>query len=118
MDPRFPPALMGRIESTIFVDSDYGHNRRTGRSITGFVGLFGSTPGSWGAKQQLVVQNSTFGAEFMALKRAFEEAVTYRYYLPSFGCLVDGPTKIYGDNRSNFVRAIEPGTALDKKFNG
>ena len=43
LDPRFPPALMGKIESTIFVDSDHGHDRRTGRSIIGFVGMFGST---------------------------------------------------------------------------
>ena len=51
----------------------------------------------------------------MALKRAVEEAVTYRYYLRSFGCLVDGPTKIYGDNWSALVSTTEPGTALDKK---
>ena len=81
LDPRFPPALMGEIESTIFIDSNHEHDKRTGRSITRFIGLFGSTPGSWGSKRQSSVQPSTFGAEFLALKRAVEEAVGYRYFL-------------------------------------
>ena len=68
LDPNFPPALMGEIKTTVFVDSDHGHDKRTGRSITEFVGLFGSTPGSWGSKRQSSVQASTFGAEFLALK--------------------------------------------------
>ena len=115
LDPNFPPALMGEIKTTVFVDSDHGHDKRTGRSITGFVGLFGSTPGSWGSKRQSSVQASTFGAEFLAVKRAVEEAVTYRYFLRSFGCKVSIPTVIYGDNRATFISSTEPGTALEKK---
>ena len=107
LDPIFPLGNMGEIETTICIDSNHGHDRRTGRSITGFIGLFGSTPGSWGSKRQSTVQTSTFGAGFLALKRAVEESVSYRYFLRSFGCQVSIPTTIYGDYCAVFLSATD-----------
>ena len=69
LDPRFPEPLMDEFESTIFVDADHGHDKVTGRSITGIIGFVGSTPTIWSSKRQPCVQVSTFGAEFTALKR-------------------------------------------------
>ena len=69
LDPQFPSPAMDEIDTVMFVDSDHGHDKKTRCSITGFVGLFGSTPGSWGSKRQSPVQASTFGAEFLVLKK-------------------------------------------------
>ena len=45
-------------------------------------------------KHQSSVQSVSFGAEFMALKRAIEEGVECRHYLRSFGVLVTKRTDI------------------------
>ena len=60
---------------SIFVDSDHGHDKVTGRSITGIIAFIGCTPVYWCSKRQTSVQTSTFGAEFTALKKAVELAV-------------------------------------------
>jgi hypothetical protein len=64
LDPFFPELIIDELKITIFCDSDHAHNLVAGRSITG-----------------LIVQTSTFGAEFTALKTAVELAITLRYTL-------------------------------------
>ena len=59
----------------IFVDSNYGHDKVTGKSITGLILLIGSTLVNWFAKRQSSCLTSTFGAEFTSLKKAIEEAI-------------------------------------------
>ena len=47
LDPQFPPALINELEISIFADSYHGHDKVTGRSITGIIALVGSTPILW-----------------------------------------------------------------------
>ena len=115
VDDRLPAQKMKELDINIFVDSDHGHDRVTGRSITGMIAFVGRTPIFWLSKRQGAVQAATFGAEFTALKRAVEEAVTLRYYLRSMGVRVTKPTIIYGDNLSAIVNATTPGSQLKKK---
>eukprot|EP00957_Ditylum_brightwellii_P155307 11823023-Ditylum_brightwellii.AAC.1 len=68
LDPRFPEPLVGELDITFFCDSDHGHDKVTGRSVTGLFGVIGSTPVLWISKRQPCVQASTFGAKFKALK--------------------------------------------------
>ena len=77
--------------------------------------FLGRTPIYWCAKRKSCVHTSTFGAEFTALKKAVEEAITIRYYLRSMGVALTKPTKIYGDNLSTITNATEPSSALKKK---
>ena len=56
-----------------------------------------------------------FGAEFTALKKAVEETITLRYYLPSMGVKVTIPTSIYVDNMGVVLNAFNPGSTLNKK---
>jgi len=44
IDPRFPVPLSEEMAITMFVDADHGHDKVTGRSITGFICMVGSTP--------------------------------------------------------------------------
>ena len=60
----------------------------------------GRTPIHYYSRRQGSVQTSTFGAEFISLKAAVEEAIAIRYYLRSMGVNVKKPTVIYGDNLS------------------
>ena len=87
-------------ELNIFTDSDYGHDKVTGWSITGIIALVGSTPILWESKRQTSVQISTYGAEFVALKRAVTVAEEIRYTLRSMGVKVTKETNIYEDNQS------------------
>ena len=88
----------------------------TGRSITGMFSFVGRTPITNSAKRQSTVQTTTFGAEFIALKKAVEEAIALRYYLRSMGVKVNKPTIIYGDNLSAITNTTMPGSALKKKY--
>ena len=115
MDNKFPEPLMDEIGMTIFVDSNHGHDKVTGKSITGIISLLGSTPVNWFAKRQSSCLTSTFGAEFVSLKKAVEEAVVLRYYCRFFGMKVKKPTIIYEDNMSVVINCTNPGSTLQHK---
>lgn len=115
IDPRFPTPLIPELDINLFVDANHAHDKITGRSITGLFGVVGSTPVRWGSNRQASVQTSTFGAEFTALKKAVEEAITLRYYLRSMGIHVSKPTPIFVDNMGVVLNASNPGSSLNKK---
>ena len=107
---------MKEIPITIMCNSNHGHDWRTGKSISGIIVFVGYTPIYWCSKRQGAEQTSTFGAEFVALKKAVEEAVTTRYWLRSWGVKVSKPTVIYGDNISAITNTINPGSQLNRKY--
>ena len=115
-DYRLPEAKMKEISLNIFVGSNHGHDRMTGRSISGIISFVGRTPVYWRKKRQSSVQKPTFRAEFISLKKAVEEAVTLRYYMKSMGVAVTKPTVIYGDYLRSITNATVPGSALKKKY--
>ena len=116
LDSQLPEPLMDELVTTIFVDSNHGHDLLTGKSITGVIVFVGRTPIKYFSKRQSTVQTSTFGAEFISLKRAVEEAITIRYYLRSMGVKISKPTIVYGDNMSSIKNTIDPGSPLKKKY--
>ena len=116
MDNKLPVQKMEELPITIFVDSNHGHDLVTEKSISGIIAFVGRTPIVWHSKRQGSVQSSTFGAEFIALKKGVEEAITIRYYLRSMGVKISQPTVIYGDNLSAIKNTIRPGSPLKKKY--
>ena len=116
LDERLPDVKMEELPVVIFVDSNHGHDLVTGKSITGIIVFVGRTPITYVSKRQSTVQTSTFGAEFVSLKRAVEEAITIRYYLRSMGVRVQKPTIIYGDNMSAIKNSTMPSSPLKKKY--
>ena len=116
LDPRFPTPLVDELEINIFCDADHGHDKVTGRSITGIIVMVGSTPITWSSKRQSSVHTSTYGAEFTALKRAVEDAVDIRYCLRSMGVNVAKPTRILVDNMAVILNSTNPGSTLNKKM--
>ena len=89
---------MKELQINIFTDANQAHDKITVKSITGLISYIGRTPIYWMAKRQGAIQTSTFGAEFCALKKAVEEAMTLRYYLRSMGVHVTKPSIIYAGN--------------------
>ena len=114
VDPRLSKARMKELPIIIYTDANHGHDQVTGKSITGIIVMVGRTPIYWSSKRQASVQIATLGAEFIALKRAVEEAITMRYYMKSMGVKVSNPAIIYGDNMSSMKNTIEPGSPLKK----
>ena len=115
IDPRFPEPLHKELDLTIFVDSNHGHDRVTGKSLTGLISFVGRTPVTWCSKHQSAVEMSTYGAELMAMKRAMEEVVAIHYYLRSMGVKVSKPANVFGDNMSVLLSSTDPGSPLKKK---
>ena len=115
IDSKFPPPLLDELALNLFVDADHGHDKATGRSITGTLVMVGSTPVLWRSRRQTSVQTSTFGAEFTSLKAGVEEAVTLRYHLRSLGVKVTQSTPIWVNNMAVVLNATKPGSALNKK---
>ena len=50
IDEQFPEPLLGKLDIHVFVDANHGHDKVTGRSITGLFLFVGSTPTTWSSK--------------------------------------------------------------------
>ena len=95
LDPTFPEPLMKEIRTTIFVDSNHGNEKVTGKSLTGLMSLLGSTPANGFSKRQSSCLTLTFGAEVVSLKKAVEEAVAMSCCCRSFGVKITKPTVMH-----------------------
>ena len=119
LDPNFPLSFGPVMETTFLVDSDHGHDKKTRRSLTGWIAFVGSTPVAWQSKRQGSVASSTYAVEFCALRTATEEAMSLRYMLRCLGCNVPAdytcPTKVFCDNFSVIQNSQNPAADLSKK---
>ena len=102
ISPNAPEPRGRPIELHIFVDSDNGEDKMTRRSQTGILIFCNRAPICWISKRQNSVQNSTFGAEFCALKHAVEIVEALRFKLRSFRVLVEGASGVSCDNEAVF----------------
>ena len=59
----------------------------------------------WVSKRQLTIENSVFGAEFIAMKHKIEALGALHYRLCMMGVPLTGPTFIYGDNKYQVTNA-------------
>ena len=81
LDKGFPPSFGPPLQTSIMVDSDHAHDKKTRRSLTGMLIYVGSTPVAWTSKRQATVASSTYAAEYSALRSATEEAIGLRHTL-------------------------------------
>ncbi len=77
--PDMPPPLGKDVDLCIMVDSDHAGEKRTQRSRTGFIIFCNLTPIVWLSKQQLTIESSIFGAEFVTMKHGIETLRGMRY---------------------------------------
>jgi hypothetical protein len=115
VDPKFPKPLMKALTTAVYFDSNWAHDKKTRRSITGIIAFIGNTPVSWSSKRQGAIATSTYSAEMMAGRCGAEEVISLRYMLRSMGVPLDGPTALIGDNLGSLMTAANPGADCKKR---
>jgi hypothetical protein len=93
------------------------HDVVTGRSCTGVLHFLNQTPIDWFSKRQKQVETATYGSEFMSARQATEQIVDLRYTLRMLGVPVDGPSWLFGDNKSVVNSSTLPHSTLSKRWN-
>ena len=117
IDPNAPPPKGKAVRTSTFVDANLMHDVVTGRSCTGILDFLNQTPIDWFSKRQNQVETATYGSEFMAARQATERIVDLRYTLRSFGVPLDGPSWLFGDNKSVVTSSTIPHSTLGKRWN-
>ena len=99
LDPKFPVGLMKELKTSLYYDLNSAHDEEARRSISGILGIAGSTPVLGFSKRQGAIATGTYSAEMCAAKVAAEEVIGIRYALRSLGVKLTRPTKMIGDNQ-------------------
>ena len=116
--PDNAPTPKGKpVRTTTYVDANLMHDYTTGRSATGILHFFNQTPADWFAKRQGQVETATYGSEFVAARIAVEQIIDHRYTLRMLGVPLDGPSWMFGDNRSVVTSSTIPHSTLSKRWN-
>ena len=112
------PTPMGKpVRTTSFVDANLLHCKVTGKSATGILTMVNQTPIDWFSKRQATVETATYGSEFVAARIATEQIIALRIQLRDMGIPIDGPSWMFGDNRSVITSSTIPSSMLSKRHN-
>jgi hypothetical protein len=92
-----------------YSDSDWGGDKETRRSTTGYTFLMAGAAICWKSRRQVTVAGSTVEAEYMALADATKEALWLRSFLGELKVIdLDLPTRILVDNEGSIHLAKNP----------
>ena len=110
-----PKPLGMAVDINVFVDADHAGNHVTRRSHTGIIIYINCAPILWYSKCQNTAETSTYSFEIIALKIAMELVEALRYKLRMFGVNLNGPARIFCDNKSVVLSLSFPESVLKKK---
>ena len=117
LPPNAPMPRGKSIQIKCFVDADHAGDKITRRSPTGII-LFGnSAPLIWYSKRQNAIESSTFGAEFVALRKATEMITSFCCKLQMFGIPLEGPSMVFCNNETVYCNAAIVESKLRRKHN-
>jgi hypothetical protein len=91
-----------------YADSDWGADKESRRSTTGYCFLYGGLI-SWKSKKQSTVALSTVEAEYMALASSVQESMWLIALGTEIGLSIVSPVLIYQDNQGSMSLAKNPG---------
>lgn len=93
-----------------YIDSDYGGDKSTRRSTTGYISLFRGAPISWQSKLQKTVALSSCEAEYMAIREAIKELIFISSIAKELAIYteISGQETIYTDSQSAIDLALNP----------
>ena len=74
-------------------------------------------PIEWFSKCKNQVESATYGSEFMAAHQAVEQIIDLHYTLWMLGVPIDGPSWLFGDNKSVVTLSMIPHSSLNKHWN-
>ena len=109
------PPLGNLVIMTSFMDANLMHDVMSGRSVTGIIHFFNKTPIEWYTRKQPSVATATFGSEFIAARTATEQIMEMRLVLRYLGVPIDGPTYLFGDNKSVVDSCAMPHGKIHKR---
>jgi hypothetical protein len=112
-----PEAKGQPVRLTCFCDANLMHDLMTGRSCTGVLHMINQTPADWHAKRQSTVETAIYGSEFVSGRTATEQVIDIRCTLRMMGVPIDGPTCMFGDNKSVITSSTTPHSMLGKRHN-
>lgn len=116
--PADSPEPRGKmVITTTFKDANLLFDYVKGRSVTGVIHLLNKTPIDWFCKRQITVETSTYGSDFTAVKVAIEQIMEIRYSLRMLGVPLNGPSILFGDNKSVVDSVMIPSYRLNKRHN-
>jgi len=98
LPPNAPSPRGNPVQMNCFVDADHAGNRITRRSQTSILIFLNRAPILWYSKAQNIVETSTFGSEFTAMRIAVELLEGLRYKLRMIGIPLEGPVNMFCDN--------------------
>ena len=114
---KMPKARGVGFVMSAFVDSNHAGDLLTRRSRTGFLVYLNSALIHWHSKKQTLVETSSFGSDFMAMKHVTEYIKGLRYKLRMMGIPVVGCAYVLSDNQSVLKNTLSPDSKLKKKSN-
>ena len=112
-----PPPKGKPVRISLFVDANLGHDKVTGRSCSGIITMLNLTPMDFFCKLQNTVETATFGSEATVGRQGSDKGLAERYKLRALGVPIDGPTYMFGDNKSVVLSATIPTHKLNKRHN-
>ena len=118
IDPKFPTPRGKPIQTSVWFDANFAHDKKSRKSCEGFMLYMGSTLVKAKSKRQGSIASSTYVSEIHAGRTAAEEVMDLRYLLRSLGLNLDGPTHTLGDNESSIKSVTDPASPLNKRHVG
>lgn len=110
------PDPLGRpVTIVAYVDASHAANKVTRRSHTGFILFLNRFPIIWYSKRQSTVESSMFSSEFIVTKCCVEHITALRFKLRMFGVPIDGPAKLFCNNKSVVKNSSFLASTLNKK---
>ena len=103
-----PQPLGMEVSIHCFVDASHASDVVTRRSQTGILIFINRSPIIFFLKRQNLVERSTFGSEFTAMKQAVELVKALRYKLRMFGVPLDREASVYCDNEVVYKMSLTP----------
>ena len=114
--PHDSPNVLGRgVDINVFVNANHAGNKVTRRLHTGIIIYCNCSTILWFLKKQNTVETSTFSSEIIALKSAVELVEGLKYKLRMFGVPINGPARIFCDNKSVVMNTSFANFVLKKK---
>lgn len=83
----------------------------------GIFHMVNQTPIDWFSKRQQTVETATYGSEFTVARVAVEQIIDLRATLRYLGVPLDGPSWMFGDNKSVVTSSTIPHSNLNKRHN-
>ena len=100
-----------------YVNANHTGNMANRRSHYGIIIYVNNEPIIWYSKQQNIVEDSSVGSDFVALRISTEMIEALRYKLRCFGMPVEGPAEVLFDIMSVVKNLSIPTSALNKWHN-